>query len=538
MESMGFQKILIFSFLVAQGTIVAYCDEQLFFGIAEMEVKGEFDPTTGTALQEIQNSIENAILLSVSDIQVILIKTSDKLAESSNLTLSFHGYTDNLKEIPACLTYDYMSSESSAFSYLYKSLLIQSFYNISAIAEECYARNKTIAYIEYFETNCLFPSLDCEPRDLLPAVQYNLYGQGSILRSFYCTDIPSDCIVEWEENHDCFVFNWKPRCELDYVSVSDPTDQSLDMLEKYFGRLLDKSQIDDLFQEWSCIDIFVSGVGPPILTLQGDPTWVLLPEWFQVCLRVLNGIAFASLLICLVTFAVFRELRNAYGRNALSLVVAIMASLFYSSGYIPLETDDPQLCVFIGTLLYYFAVLPSYWWTAVAVFLAWTLGRRGIHRMESSSGTGFFLLLSLFGWGVPLILTVFMLIIHVSGVQVFNITDHCWISSGWPVLVVTVETLVPFIVDCVLFCLVVFRVRQTRREMKTLNKTKSFNSANDRQLTIKVQILVILDSLLDMFNKAVTLIGWCFSSDKLQNQNWKRDTRYLYQYYIQRYSIL
>ena len=455
---------------------------------------------------------------------------------SSNLTLSFHGYTDNLKEIPACLTYDYMSSESSAFSYLFTSLSIQSFYNISEIAKECYARNKTISYIEYFEINCQFSSLDCEPRDLLPAVQYNLYGQGSILRNFYCTDILSDCLVIWGGNHGWFVLNWKSQCELDFVSVGDPipTDESL---EKYFSKLLDKSQIDDLFQEWNCIDLSVGGGGPPILTLEGDPTWELLPEWLQVCLRVLNGIAFASLLICLVTFAVFRELRNAYGRNALSLVVAIMASLFYSSGYIPLDTDDPQLCVFVGTLLYYFAVLPSYWWTAVAIFLAWTLGRRGIHRMESSSGTGFFLLLSLFGWGVPLILTVLMLILHVSGVQVFNITDHCWISSGWPVLVVTVETLVPFIVDCVLFCLVVFRLRQTRREMKTLNKTKSSNSANDRQLTIKVQIPVILDYVLDMFKIAVTIIGCYFFLICCRIKIGKGIRIIFYQCYIQRNSI-
>ena len=354
---------------------------------------------------------------------------------------------------------------------------MQNFDNISVIEEQCSHKNMTVVHIEYLETNCEFPSLYCEQlKQHLPRAQrFELYEGGSSLQSFYCVD---DCYLL--NTHTWVALNWSEPCELQLKNSSDPTNLSYD--NNHF-KIQHYSKVENISLHWTC-PILVQDTLPPIILLIGDSSWELVPDWLKVVLRVTNGIALASLVVCLVTFAVFRELRNAYGQIALSLVIALMASLVFRSGYFTLEFENVDVCVFIGTLLYYLVVVPGYWWTAIAIFLAWTLGRRGIHRVENS-GTKLFLLLSLFGWGVPFILTILMLVIHVSGVQVFDIHEHCWISSGWPVYAVTIETLVPFILDCILFCLVIFRLRKTRHELKTQTETR-YPHRDDRRLTIKV----------------------------------------------------
>ncbi|XP_030832336.1 uncharacterized protein LOC105441436 [Strongylocentrotus purpuratus] len=227
-------------------------------------------------------------------------------------------------------------------------------------------------------------------------------------------------------------------------------------------------------------------IGPPIILLDGDQTWDKIPEWLKMCLRVLNGLSSAALLCCLLTFVMFKELRNTHGKNVLSLVVAGLLSLCYTSGYIPLGTDNPQLCVFLAPLIYYFVLVPNYWWTAVAIFLAWTLGRKGIHRVDEDSESRFFLLLSLFGWCVPLLFSLLAVFLHIGGIKIYDIDEYCWIVDGWPNYLLAIQTAVPFLVDCFLFVLVLYRLRATRQELASLDSRGKSDWRNGRQITIKI----------------------------------------------------
>ncbi|XP_072167307.1 G-protein coupled receptor Mth2-like [Diadema setosum] len=237
----------------------------------------------------------------------------------------------------------------------------------------------------------------------------------------------------------------------------------------------------------ACLSNELTG-GTPTLLLPGDLTWSLLPVQLQLFLRILNGVSLVASIFCIVTYLLFPELRNTHGKNVLSLVFTVAVNQVVAAGYIPLQTSNVPLCIFIATMLYYVVITPNYWWTSVAIYLAWYLGRSGIHRMDEGIGERFFIILSLFGWGVPLILSMLSLIMHVSGLPVYNTAEFCWINQGWPAIMISVQTFTPFAVDCCLFVLVVYRLSKARKNSEKLHEGR--NSAKDGaqrwQLTLKM----------------------------------------------------
>ncbi|XP_030832268.1 uncharacterized protein LOC115920535 [Strongylocentrotus purpuratus] len=459
---------------------------QMFTGIAEVMTEESNHSVTDNFVQNIGTSLESVLSGDVDNVRLWQKGMAD-YGYDGQVTISFTGYFDEFETVPVCLGNNtfYYGDQTSNLSYSIISVSMQNFRK--DFDKQCTDNNNYIAYVEYFAEDCQYKMLECESNHALHQLfRFDLFGRGSILYSFYCiyadannrmdNSCPSSSdwlALEWEQEED-------GNCSIKRTIVTDFLPPFAFIANDDFD---DPVRIDTLSFILYCPTVFF---GPPIILLYGDQTWDKIPEWLQMCLRVLNGVSLAALLCCLLTFVMFKELRNTHGKNVLSLVVAGLLSLFYTSGYIPLETDNPQLCVFLATLIYYFVLVPNYWWTAVAIFLAWTLGRKGIHRVDEDSESRLFLLLSLFGWCVPLLFSLLAVFLHIGGIKIYDIDEYCWIVDGWPNYLLAVQTAVPFLVDCFLFVLVLYRLRATRQELASLNSRGKSDWRNDRQITIKI----------------------------------------------------
>ena len=483
-----FSLSIIIGILVSSGNTYG---AQQFDGIIEVQSSGvPFNQDNGSysfnltdLARSVQRYLEDTLELNITSLDMgeDRNKVETNSSDSNTVIWEFQGYLDDVESIPACLAQISLSPDVAAESiFEIISVRLKNFPNKSTLQEYCSMGDKNIVSIIDREVACTLPWIHCNGLPGLERVfEYNIYETGSVLYSFYCNGAQTEDCPNWLELES------RSECELMLSGIWQPPIVNYSTIgrDNEFG-------VSDLILPFPlfCGDPPTAG-GPPIISLYGDQSWDLLPSWLQTCLKVLNGITLAVFLFSLLTFGLFAELRNAHGKNAMSLVVAVMISLFYTSGYIPLQSDNTGVCVFIGTLLYYFVLVPNYWWTSVSIFLAWTLGRAGIHRMDSS-GSRLFVLLSLFGWGMPLVFTLLVLILHISGITVFLTTKRCWINQGWPDWLLVFQTLTLLCVDCISFGLVVYRLRETREAVKAFSRGGKSADHEDRfkerMLTVKV----------------------------------------------------
>ena len=484
--------------LVTDAALLVSSD-QWFNGMAHVLVKPRDSSMTGGLLSEIEDCLQRLIYMNITN-SVILSSVNTR----DNYLLSFGGTIQDVNDIPICLQNDtYQSEFGDNVTYEIHSISLQTYNNASMLGKQCKDRNMSVAYIEYIEANCVtFMDSSCADNITNSAYRYDIYQGGTTLHTFYCinADDMSDETCPMTTDGNWFYLRWDPTCSLFVIDITRPQLTSLTD-----SRLAEVTsiQINNLTPSWSCSDNFqydyeIVLIIVPVVIHEGDLTFDSLPTWLVTCLKVLNGLSLAAALFCFVTYAIFSELRNAHGKNVLSLLTAVMISGVLSAGYIPLESANPQLCVFLAGLLYYFVLVPNFWWMSVAIFLAWTFGRRGIHLMDRSSGHRIFLLLSLLGWCLPLIFTLISLFLHIGGLDVFS--EYCWVRPGWPTYLMALETFIPLLVDCVLFVLVVSRLRTARRELESFNKEKPRPASQngkahttarttDHALTIKVNVI-------------------------------------------------
>ena len=496
---------VILSLLLVTDSALLVSSNQWFNGMAHVLVKPQDLSITGGLLSEIEDCLQHLIYMNISN-SVILSSVSTW----DNYLLSFGGTIQDVNNIPICLQNDtYQSEFGDNITYEIQSISLQTYNNESMLENHCKDRNMSVAYIEYIEANCVtFMDSSCADNITNSAYRYDIYQGGTTLHTFYCinADDMSDETCPMTTGGNWFYLWWDSMCSLFGIYISQP--QLTPLADSHLEERT-TIQIDNLAPSWSCFDDYIIFMVPAIIH-EGDLTFESLPTWLVTCLKVLSGLSIAADLFCFITYAIFSELRNAHGKNVLSLLTAVMISGVLSAGYIPLESTNPQLCVFLAGLLYYFVLAPNFWWMSVAIFLAWTFGRRGIHLMDRSSGHRIFLLLSLLGWCLPLIFTLISLFLHIGGLGVFG--EYCWVRPGWPTYLMALETFIPLLVDCCLFVLVTSRLRTARRELESFNKEqprpasqngKAHTSARmtDHALTIKVTVLFINSSVINKIIK-------------------------------------
>ena len=442
-------------------------------------------------IRDVHTSLESALGLTVTEARWIKWQSPCLESPTVEFSISFLAYLKSDLSVSACLpNKTFQHRESLNVTYEFASVTLQNFDNTSVLEKQCQAKGFGMIYIIYNEEGCEFSELEYEGTELSRARRYNIYKSGSVLRSFYCSDFSvtyhqGNCNLK---NGQGWVrLSWNQPGQLEVVSF---TGQPFYTPLERNGAARRELQISELLLPWGCSTITGTRAGgPPITHLYGDQTWMKLPAWLRKCLKILNGLAILTTFSGVLTYSVFRDLRNPHGKNVLSLLSAVLASLLFTSGFIPLKTDNEKVCIFIGLLRYYVVLVPNYWWMAVTIFLARSLGRRGIHQRQTSSGNRFFLLLSLLGWGVPFLFTMLALFLQTVNVRVFATADsQCWIDRGWPSYLLTAEMLAPFVVECTLFVLVLHRLRQSRKELKDLSTDEVNVRKYEKKLIVKVML--------------------------------------------------
>ncbi|XP_041454142.1 uncharacterized protein LOC121407241 [Lytechinus variegatus] len=208
---------------------------------------------------------------------------------------------------------------------------------------------------------------------------------------------------------------------------------------------------------------------------------------------ILNIILFTLSSICLlatlITYGIFKELRNLQGVAIMNFVSALLV------GQVMLQFVAPNMIAFSvavcsgAAIVTHYCLLAVFTWTNI---LAWDLVR---HFASSSflpkrhRETRRMTVYLTIGWSLPLIIIVPCLIIQSQNSSMFRygkIGSSCWIyQAKGIVLTFLVPVAVSFLLNVVLFLLTAYGVHKSKRDSSVLHK-----SARERRMQLFQELLV------------------------------------------------
>ncbi|XP_030840439.1 uncharacterized protein LOC115923590 [Strongylocentrotus purpuratus] len=190
----------------------------------------------------------------------------------------------------------------------------------------------------------------------------------------------------------------------------------------------------------------------------------------NLILAILSSIC---LLATLLTYCIFKPLRNLQGLSIMSFVSAFFVAQVMLQFIAPNMISLPTVCTIAATIAHYF-LLAVFTWTNI---LAWDLVR---HFASSSflpkrhGEMRRLIAYLIIGWCLPLVIVVPCLIIQVQNPSLFRygkIGTSCWIYQARAiVLAFLVPFAVSFLVNIVLFSLTVYGVHKSKRDSSALHE--------------------------------------------------------------------
>lgn len=114
------------------------------------------------------------------------------------------------------------------------------------------------------------------------------------------------------------------------------------------------------------------------------------------------------LIITFLVYGLIPELRNLHGKNLMSYVVCLtlaytsMATIQMHTAYISTTAS----CAWLGYVAYIGFVSSFFWLNVMCFDIWWTF--RGVRGIARDSQRKKFILYSLYGWGCPLMIAVFV----------------------------------------------------------------------------------------------------------------------------------
>ncbi|XP_030831608.1 adhesion G-protein coupled receptor G2 [Strongylocentrotus purpuratus] len=188
---------------------------------------------------------------------------------------------------------------------------------------------------------------------------------------------------------------------------------------------------------------------------------------------ILVGLSSICLLATLLTYCIFKPLRNLQGLSIMSFVSALLVAQVMLQFIAPNMISLPTVCTIAATITHYF-LLAVFTWTNI---LAWDLVR---HFASSSflpkrhGETRRLIAYLIIGWCLPLVIVVPCLIVQVQNPSMFRygkIGTSCWIYQARAiVLVFLVPVAVSFLVSIVLFSLTAYGVHKSKRGASVLHE--------------------------------------------------------------------
>lgn len=156
-----------------------------------------------------------------------------------------------------------------------------------------------------------------------------------------------------------------------------------------------------------------------VLDFRGDAKTVLehwysvtLPAWLSFILTIIST---TLMIICLITFALFNELRNIPAWNIINLTMALtLAQIsFIASSFL---NDVDHLLCFVNSLTIHYAYLASFFWMNVIAFDLYRNFRDKnshvlIHSLTLKDRLPKY---ALYAWLAPLLIVILALIVDLS----------------------------------------------------------------------------------------------------------------------------
>lgn len=228
--------------------------------------------------------------------------------------------------------------------------------------------------------------------------------------------------------------------------------------------------------------------------LDGKPVICISPSYdssgTNMALVVISfvgiGLSVVCLLLVLITYSLFKELRTVPGVNLMNLSLSLLFahSLFMATG----ATQIPIICTSVAVLLHYFYLSSFAWMSIIASDTYRTFSRTCYTRQNTGKLKVRFLAL---GWLPSLVFVVICFSLDQSGLVAIGYggSDHCWINnpkSNTFVFVIPVAFSVLF--NAMFFFLTIISIRKIKQQTQNVGNVP--NSRKNMVLFVKLAVLM------------------------------------------------
>ncbi|EDO48410.1 predicted protein, partial [Nematostella vectensis] len=203
-------------------------------------------------------------------------------------------------------------------------------------------------------------------------------------------------------------------------------------------------------------------------------------------------LSIATLVLFLVTYSLFSELRTIPGVNLMNLAVSILlAQVTWLTGVN--QTDRTLACTVVAAMLQYF-YLVSFMWTSIIAVDTWRAFSRKSHRgiprsrREKCVRIGW---LSALGW-LPLMIFVLICVsLDQSGTVAigYGSSTSCWMSNGNATLYVfAIPIALALVVNAIFYILTVNAIKAATQQARMAAE----NSQTRRHFGIYVRLAAVM----------------------------------------------
>lgn len=215
------------------------------------------------------------------------------------------------------------------------------------------------------------------------------------------------------------------------------------------------------------------------------------------------GLSIVCLLLVLITYSLFKELRTLPGVNLMNLCLSLLVahSLFMAAGV----TRIRLLCRTIAVLLHYFYLSSFVWMSIIAFDTYRTFSRTCYSRQRTGKLKARFLVI---GWLPALVFVVICFSLDQAGMVAIGYggRNHCWINnvkSNTFVFIIPVAFSILF--NTFLFFLTVNSIRKIRKQTQQVG-----NVANRRRNSVLFSKLAVLMGFTWIFGYLKILVSSYF----------------------------
>lgn len=185
------------------------------------------------------------------------------------------------------------------------------------------------------------------------------------------------------------------------------------------------------------------------ITTNSTTLQLVFPKGFAIASYIGCSLSVAGSFFLLLTYSLFKDLRTLPGLLLMSLSLSFLIGdllilLGSSIASISLAQSTRAPCIAVAILLHYF-FLARFCWTNVIAFemlRTFTAALKLLPALSNQSKKILFVIYSLIGWGVPLVIVLLSVIVNFTTEDLIGYgVETCWINDVYSAVIVFVAPL-------------------------------------------------------------------------------------------------